>query len=145
MNSTPPFVAQERSDACAVACLRMILAHQGKHVLEEDLVQAADLQEGGLTPEEVRKLARRYGLRATELQADEAALAELIGQGRFPIVFLFRQPIDRIDMTHAVIPLRLSRQYVTILDPLRGERRVTIRKFEEARRMVGRWIVLWQP
>jgi hypothetical protein len=31
------------------------------------------------------------------------------------------------------------------LDPLQGERRLTIRKFEEARRLVGRWVILWQP
>ena len=53
MKLTPPFIAQERSDACAVACLRMILAHQGKGVTEKDVIQETDLQEGGLTPDEV--------------------------------------------------------------------------------------------
>jgi ABC-type bacteriocin/lantibiotic exporter with double-glycine peptidase domain len=145
MSSTPPFVAQERSDTCAIACLRMILAQQGKHVTESEVIQAADMQEGGLTPEEVSRLAQHYGLRATEQQFDHAGLTELVGLGRFPIVFLFRRPLDGVDMTHAVIPLRFSRKYVTFLDPLRGKRRVTVRRFEEARRLVARWVVVWEP
>src|SRR6185312_2422333 len=41
MSSTPPFVAQERPDACAVACLRMILAHRGVRVSEEEFSSCA--------------------------------------------------------------------------------------------------------
>jgi ABC-type bacteriocin/lantibiotic exporter with double-glycine peptidase domain len=144
MNSTPPFVAQERPDSCAVACLRMILAFQGRRIEEAEVIQATDLQEGGLTPEELCRLARLYGLRSQEQQLDEAELAELVKLSRFPIVFLFRGPLDGVDMTHAVIPLRMSPKYVTVLDPLRGQRRLTIRKFEQARRLVGHWVVLWE-
>ncbi len=144
MSSTPPFVRQERPDACAIACLRMILEFQGKMVSEAEVIQFTDLQEGGLVPAEVSRLARHFGLRAAEEQLDQASLAELINQKRFPIIFLFRQPLDGVDMTHAIIPLHYTRRYVTFLDPLRGERRVTIRKFEEARRLVGRWVVVWE-
>jgi hypothetical protein len=28
MNSKPPFIRQERSDTCILACLRMLLAHE---------------------------------------------------------------------------------------------------------------------
>ena len=71
-------------------------------------------------------------------------MAELIHGQRFPIVLVYRGPLDGEALTHAVIPVRRSRQYVTFLDPLRGERRVTIRKFLEARRLVGRWVVVWE-
>lgn len=142
MNSTPPFIAQERPDPCAIACLRMILANEGKHIAERDAIGAADFQAGGLTPEELRNLARQFGLESDERQVDEAELAELVQSRRFPIVFLFRGPLDGIDMTHAVIPIRRARRYITFLDPLRGVRRVSIRKFEEARRLVGRWVVV---
>ena len=145
MNSTPPFKKQERPDACAIACLRMVLAHQDRQVSEAEVVQQTDLQEGGLEPAEISRLARLYGLRAVEERLDLTRLTELVNERRFPIVLLFRRPLDRVDATHAVIPIRLSRQYVTFLDPLRGERRVTIRKFEEARRLVGRWVVVWEP
>jgi hypothetical protein len=130
MNSMPPFIAQERSDACAMACLRMILAHQGKEVTEADIIQATDLQEGGLTPDEVSRLLALHGLPSTEKQLEQPELADLVKLGRFPIVFLFRAPSDGVDMTHAVIPVRILPQYITVLDPLRGERRLTIRKFE---------------
>jgi ABC-type bacteriocin/lantibiotic exporter with double-glycine peptidase domain len=142
MSSTPPFIAQERTDACAIACLRMLLAHEGQHTTEAEAIEAAGMQQGGLTPEEVRRLAEQYGFRAMEQQLDQAALAEQIKLGRFPIVFLFRRPLDGVDATHAVLPLRIGRRYVTFLDPLRGTRRVSLRKFEKARRVVGSWVVV---
>jgi len=58
MPSTPPFVAQERPDSCAIACLRLILAYQGRDVSEAEIVSLTDLQEGGLTPGEISSLAR---------------------------------------------------------------------------------------
>lgn len=119
----------------------MLLARRGRDISEADAIRAADVQQGGLTPEEVCKLADHYGLAASEKQLDFPSLADLVSGNRFPIVFLFRRPLDRVDATHAVIPLRCSKRYVTFLDPLRGKRRVTLRKFEEARRLVGRWVV----
>lgn len=145
MNSRPPFVRQEQSNTCAIACLRMLLAYEGTESTEAELVQAAALQPSGMDPEELAQLAHRYGLRATAQPLDREGLFDLIRQQRFPIVFLYRQVINGAGEGHAVIPVRLSRQYVTVLDPLRGERRMTIRKLEEARRLVGRWVVVWEP
>ena len=121
-----------------------ILAYQGRARSEADVVQSAAMQPSGLDPEGLAQLAQRYGLHAVEQQLDQQALSELIRQQRFPIVFLYRRLINGVGEGHAVIPVRLSRQYVTFLDPLRGERRVTIRKFEEARRLVGQWVVVWE-
>lgn len=109
MTSTPLFFGQERPDTCAIACLRMILAYNGIEVSEAELVRLTDLQDGGLTPAEVSRLARHYGLHADEEQRDHGRLCELINNQRFPVVFLFRGPIDRVDMIHAVIPLHHSR------------------------------------
>jgi ABC-type bacteriocin/lantibiotic exporter with double-glycine peptidase domain len=144
MNSKPPFVRQERPDTCAIACLRMILAYQGLARSEADVVQSAAMQPSGMDPEGLAQLAQRYGLHAVVQQLDREALGNLIRQQRFPIVFLYRRLINGVGEGHAVIPVRLSRQYVAFLDPLRGERRVTIRKFEEARRLVGQWVVVWE-
>ena len=88
-------------------------------------------------------LARQFGLDAVEQPLDQTGLFALIERERFPIVFLYRRPIDRVDEAHAVIPVGQSSRYITFLDPLRGKRRVTIRKFEEARRLVGQWVVVW--
>lgn len=144
MNSKPPFIRQERPDACAIACLRMILASQGTKTTEAELVQAAALQPSGMDPEELVRLARRYGVRAEERQLDRDELFELIRRQRCPIVFLYRRLINGVGEGHAVIPVRLTRHYVIFLDPLRGERRVTVRRFEEARRLLGNWVVVWE-
>ena len=66
MSSKPPFVGQERPDTCAIACLRMILAYQGKDGTEAEMLQSAALQPSGLDPEALAQLAGRYGLRAVE-------------------------------------------------------------------------------
>jgi ABC-type bacteriocin/lantibiotic exporter with double-glycine peptidase domain len=123
----------------------MILAYQGAEVTEEELVRAADLQPGGVTPEELAQLARSYGFAASEQQLETADLQELVAREKFPIVFLYRRLIDGIAEVHAVVLLRFSRLYVSFLDPLRGRRRVTVRKFEDARRWIGNWVVVWEP
>ena len=65
MSSKPPFFAQERSDTCMLACLRMILAFVGSTVSEVDLAEQVNLDEGGLDPEALgAQLASRHGLRA---------------------------------------------------------------------------------
>jgi ABC-type bacteriocin/lantibiotic exporter with double-glycine peptidase domain len=120
----------------------MLLAHHEDAVLEDTLVQAADMQPGGLDPEEVKALAHLYGLTAEVRQADIAALRTLLADKRFPIVHLYRLPIDKEAMTHAVIPVNIGGTYVTCLDPLRGKRRISIRKFEQARLLVANWVIV---
>jgi ABC-type bacteriocin/lantibiotic exporter with double-glycine peptidase domain len=122
----------------------MILAYQGTETTEAEVIETAAMQPSGLDPEGLARLAGRYGLRAVERQLDRESLFELIRRRRFPIVFLYRRVVNHVGEGHAVIPVRLSRFYITFLDPLRGERRVTIRRFEEARRLVGRWVVTWE-
>jgi ABC-type bacteriocin/lantibiotic exporter with double-glycine peptidase domain len=138
----PPFIAQERPDSCAIACLRMLLAYQEQDVSEDTLVQAAVMQPGGLDPDELKDLAHRYGFSVEVRQADLATLRSLLAEQRFPIVYIYRQPIDNVAMTHAVIPVRISPKFVTCLDPLCGKRRISVRKFEQARHMVADWVIV---
>jgi ABC-type bacteriocin/lantibiotic exporter with double-glycine peptidase domain len=126
-----------------LACLRMILAHQGISVTEAELVEQVSLAEGGLDPEVLAGLARTYGLQADARQMDFGDIVDFIDDGRFPIVLIDRSSIDREFSIHAVIPVRISRVYVRVLDPLRGERRISRPKFRRAHRRVGRWAVVW--
>jgi ABC-type bacteriocin/lantibiotic exporter with double-glycine peptidase domain len=142
MHSKPPFVAQERSDSCALACLRMLLAYQGTHVSEADLFQEIAPLRGGLPLEELAQLARRLGFHAGIRQLGVSQLAELIDRGTFPIVYLDRSSLDGEFAVHAVIPVRVTQQFVTFLDPLRGERRVSKRKFESAWRRLDHVCVI---
>jgi ABC-type bacteriocin/lantibiotic exporter with double-glycine peptidase domain len=122
----------------------MILAHQGNEVTEAVLSEQVALVEGGLDPDALAGLAQRYGLRAEARRLDLEAVAALVELGQFPIVLVDRSLLDREFTIHAVIPVRFTRHYVTILDPLRGQRRISLRKFEKAIQRVGGWAVVWR-
>jgi ABC-type bacteriocin/lantibiotic exporter with double-glycine peptidase domain len=121
----------------------MLLAFRGIEVTEAALVEEVSLDEGGIDPDQLAGLAGAHGLRAEARQIDLGAVAELVRLERFPIVLVDRSAFDREFAVHAVIPTRLSQRYLSMLDPLRGERRLTIRKFAQAHRRVGRWAVVW--
>jgi predicted double-glycine peptidase len=106
-----------------LACLRMVLA------------------EGGTNPNQLVRLAERYGLSTEARELDLAAIRALVTQEQFPIVLLDRTILDGEFAIHAVIPIRFTRHSVTVLDPLRGERRLSLRKFAQAQRRVG-WAVV---
>jgi ABC-type bacteriocin/lantibiotic exporter with double-glycine peptidase domain len=144
-SSKPPFVAQERADTCALACLRMLLAHRGRNVSEAALIQEVSHWEGGLDPDQLSQLAQRHGFRAEAQKLDVDGIAALVASERFPIVLVDRTVLDDEFAIHAVIPVRFTKHYVTLLDPLRGERRVSIRRFVLAQRRVGGWAVAWEP
>jgi ABC-type bacteriocin/lantibiotic exporter with double-glycine peptidase domain len=143
MSSKPPFIGQERFDTCMLACLRMLLAQRGIEVTEADLVEQVSLEEGGIDPDQLAALARRYAIKAEARQIDFEAVAEQVQHGRFPIVLLDRSGLDREFAVHAVIPIRISPRSVTVLDPLRGERRILRRQFAVGRARVGQWAVVW--
>ena len=44
--------------------------------------------------------------------------------GHYPIAFVDLNPIDGVDDIHAVVVIGVSPQEVTVLDLLRGERRI---------------------
>jgi ABC-type bacteriocin/lantibiotic exporter with double-glycine peptidase domain len=100
MPSTPPFVAQERPDSCAIACVRMLLAQKGVDLSEEELVRQTTLDAGGLNPEGIAALARANGLPARERMVDDGELAQLVQHGRYPIVILYRKFLDGEDTVH---------------------------------------------
>src|SRR5437660_864494 len=96
------------------------------------------MPEGGLDIEELAKLACRYGLGASVQEISFTRLWRLLDLSHIPIVYLNRFPMDRVFAIHAVIPVRITRRFVTVLDPLRGERKVSCRRFETARRFLSR-------
>ena len=145
MASKPPFFPQERYDTCALACLRMILAHHAVKVSEEELVRSAAMDEGGVDIEELARLARRFDVPAEVRPILLDEIAELQTHNRWAIVYLNRLPLDHVFSVHAVIPLRVTTHFVTILDPRVGERRLSRRKFEAARRYLSFYSVICGP
>jgi ABC-type bacteriocin/lantibiotic exporter with double-glycine peptidase domain len=121
----------------------MVLAHRGIEIGEAELVRRTSLDEGGLTPEELVELARSCGLDASEQQVGDQDLVDIVATDHFPIVYLYRKYLDGAAAVHAVIPVRFSKHFVTFLDPLRGKRRVSIKKFAKARSLVQRWVIVF--
>jgi ABC-type bacteriocin/lantibiotic exporter with double-glycine peptidase domain len=127
-----------------LACLRMLLAENGKEVTEATLVEQIGSPQGGIDPDQLAALARRHGLKAEALQIDLERIIELVHAELFPILVIDRSLLDREFAIHAVIPFRFSRHFVNVLDPLHGERRISRRKLVQAHRRVGRWALVWQ-
>jgi hypothetical protein len=89
--------------------------------------------------------ARLKGLNAEPRQRDLETIEYLIKDKRFPIVLVDRSFLDHEFAIHAVIPIRFTRQYVIVLDPLCGRRRISRRKSAQALQRVDRWAVVWEP
>lgn len=141
MSLKVPFLAQERPDTCALACLRMILASLGTSLTEDQLHKASHLETGGVNPAELARLARQFGLDVEPQQLDLAGIQDLINQQQFPIAFIYRLPVDGVRSGHAVVVTGVSGRFVSFLDPLRGPRRLSRRKFAKAQRLMDHWVV----
>jgi len=156
MPGVPPLFREGKTDNCALACLRMLLAHYGTDVAEETLEAEAAKQPGGVFIEELAQLARQHGLAAEIKALTLDQIAEQVAAEVFPIVYLNRVHLDRKFpvartlalrrcIVHAVVLVSLSRGFVTFNDPMRPRRRrVSKRKFKAAQRDLSFWCVVCQ-
>jgi ABC-type bacteriocin/lantibiotic exporter with double-glycine peptidase domain len=123
----------------------MMLAHCGITVAEEELVQQTTLQADGTSFEEVVRLARQYQLSAEIRRLDLEETTRLFNHDSWAIAFVDRGVINGVSGIHAVIPIGVSRWYVTFLDPLRGQRRVARRRFDAAWDNVKHLAIVFEP
>ena len=152
----PPPYRQARSDTCALACLRMVLARYGRKVKERELAGEVRL-DAGLDIEDLAQVAEQFDLTAEIESPDLENLSELLSAETYPIVYLNRVHLDRRFpvprrlalrrcVVHAVVPVRITHRYVWFNDPRPGRmRRVSIKKFEAARRDLSGWCVVCVP
>ena len=139
MKSKPPFIGQESPETCALACLRMLLAHHGRDVTESELRRVTDLSEHGTHIEELLCVAKLFGVRShIEESIELDRLEECLAQGSFPVAYINRQPIDGELSVHSIVVTRVARRFVSFLDPLHGERRASRPKFVRAWSMLNR-------
>ena len=139
MPSKPPFYAQSKPETCALVCLRRVLAHEGVDVTEEELIQRAAREPGGVNIEELARLARNFGLAARIERLDPPAIVLLIQQDVFPIVYV-QLLIAGEPTAHAVIPIEIDSKSITVLDPLAlppGERQLLMAEFTTAQAWLG--------
>ena len=117
----------------------MLLAHHGRHVAESELRAICDVSEHGMHIEELYRVANQVGFKARIEEAIEIVdLEHHLARGLFPIVYINRQPIDGELSTHSIVIVRVTQQFVIFLDPLRGERRCSRKKFLQAWAMLNR-------
>ncbi len=124
-----PFYRQEKSNTCALACLRMVLAAYGTDVPESVLENEAHVDHGGTAIGELERLARKFGLTASIRQVTIDELQQLLSERRLPIAFIDRAVFGlrpaararhslRAARIHTVIPTRISTASITFHDPL---------------------------
>ncbi|MFI5727195.1 NHLP family bacteriocin export ABC transporter peptidase/permease/ATPase subunit [Streptomyces cyaneofuscatus] len=118
-----PTVLQMEAVECGAAALAMVLAHHGRHVPLEELRIACGVSRDGSRASNVLKAARSYGLRATGMQMESAALAGV----RAPAILFW-------EFNHYVVydgpGRRLGRRGVYVNDPDKGRRFVPDEDFD---------------
>ncbi|MFD8467077.1 NHLP family bacteriocin export ABC transporter peptidase/permease/ATPase subunit [Streptomyces cyaneofuscatus] len=118
-----PTVLQMEAVECGAAALAMVLAHHGRHVPLEELRIACGVSRDGSRASNVLKAARSYGLQATGMQMESAALAGV----RAPAILFW-------EFNHYVVydgpGRRLGRRGVYVNDPDKGRRFVPDEDFD---------------
>lgn len=111
----PPILLQAEAAECGLACLGMIAAWHGHLIDLATLRRRFAISMKGTTLRHLADIAARMNLssRAVRLEMDE--LADL----RAPCILHW-------DLDHFVVLVRATRAGIWILDPARGERRLTL-------------------
>lgn len=81
----------------------------------------------GTDPDDLLAAARKYGF-AASIKAYHLSLTQLrkqLQEGHYPIVYLLQPP------EHSVVVVDIDRKGVHVLDPIRGERTIPRKVFEE--------------
>jgi len=116
-----PFVAQHSNVECGVACMSMVLEFHGKHVSREELRAVLGPTRDGVRAAHLLRAGRHYGLQARGFKAELDALAHLP-----------RGTVLHWQFNHYVVLQRATKQYIEIVDPARGPRRVPRAEVDKA-------------
>lgn len=101
----------------------MVLSSLGFDVSEADLRHLCDCTPFGTDALKAVDAARQLGFAGTSKHnLSPTELAGLLRDGHHPIVFVDLMPIDGVREQHALVVVEMDTNFVTVLDPLRGER-----------------------
>src|SRR5712692_6348846 len=101
----------------------MVISGFGLDISEADLRHLCDCTFLGTDALKAVDAARQLGFTATSKQnLSPADLEDILGDGGYPIVYVDLRPIDRVGEQHALVITKMDANFVTVLDPLSGER-----------------------
>ncbi|CAM3113641.1 peptidase domain-containing ABC transporter [Corallococcus sp. ZKHCc1 1396] len=106
---------------CGAACLAMVLGYHGRHVTLQEVRESAGVARDGLTALTLLNAARRLGLRGRGASLDVDQLH-----------FLPTATILHWRFTHFVVFERAEKDWVEIIDPAQGRRRVSMEVFRQS-------------
>ncbi|HEY7127734.1 MAG TPA: peptidase domain-containing ABC transporter, partial [Ktedonobacterales bacterium] len=113
-----PVLLQMSAVECGAACLTMVLSYYGRKTTVSEVRNRCQVGRDGLSALDIVKAARSYGLRvrAVSLQEDDLRLITL-------------PAIVHWEFNHFLIVERVSFQWVEVVDPALGRRRMSIEEF----------------
>ena len=116
-----PLIHQVSQLDCGVASLAMVLGYHGRHVRREELRDLIGVDRDGANAYAILVAARQHGLRARGLKIDVEDLGHLD-----PATIL------HWEFNHFVVFERVRGDWVHLLDPASGRRRVSLAQFRRA-------------
>jgi ABC-type bacteriocin/lantibiotic exporter with double-glycine peptidase domain len=127
MPNKPRLHKQETKYSCAPACLLMVLDAFGISRTEAEIRHDSKCTRIGTDPDDLLAAARKYGFTASikSYHLSFTQLRKQLQEGHYPIVYL----LDTQE--HSVVVCEIDRKGVHVLDPIRGERTIPRKLFEE--------------
>ncbi|MFL5357710.1 peptidase domain-containing ABC transporter [Archangium sp.] len=116
-----PDIRQMTVMDCGAACIAMVLGYHGQHVSLEDVRRVTGVSRDGTTARSLLEAARKFGLRGRGVSIDI---------DRLP--FLEPGTILHWRFNHYVVFERLGPDYVDLVDPSQGRRRLSLEKFRQS-------------
>lgn len=121
----------------------MLLRYHGVRISEAELSTFCHLDPaGGINPEALLEVAKRFGLHAEVWTATIEELRTLTAQHIYPIALIVSQREDPMTTMHAVVVRKVYRREIRLYDPLMGKVNVPITDFQHRWTARGRWLII---
>lgn len=133
--SKPPCYRQETDESCLPACLRMVLAAEGRRMSEKRLRKLCHCQPAwGTLSSDVVSAAHALGFTQSveTYQLRLRDLRDYIHSGVFPIVGVNLYELRGSWSPHAQVVVKVTARSVEVHDPLLGHLWLLARTFERA-------------
>jgi ABC-type bacteriocin/lantibiotic exporters, contain an N-terminal double-glycine peptidase domain len=126
-----PVIIQNAATDCGPVCLAMVLSYFGKPISTEKTRDLLSFDSGGVGATDLIRVGQLHGLQGRMVRIDIDSLS-----------ILPKSTILHWDFCHFVVFERFGKDYVQLIDPRVGRRRVRI---DEARKLLTGVAILFEP